>query len=290
VAGARSTNDQLHKAQQDYQTKSLDAEQQYQDDLLKIAQDSATARQRAEDAYRLGASRGRVSFYQSLGNIEDNALREQLSARYEQAAQEAQRIAQEQGADAARAYLEAQQQAIQAQGEIQKEIADAEKEGDAGKAEYYRGLLALQQAADAEELAQIQAQGSQVAAAEQAQYSEAEARYIEHLERMGAAYDRKFGATPPGLAPPPPASAGAGSTAGTASPGAAASTTGATTGAGAAQLVVAPGVEQVITDTIGRLEAKVDGLGEGLAAVERRVGAVESAVRGLRNSGVVGGG
>lgn len=28
---------------------------------------------------------------------------------------------------------------------------------------------------------------------------------------------------------------------------------------------------------------------EGLAAVERRVGAVESAVRGLRNSGVVGG-
>lgn len=293
--GARLTDqqreqEQLLKAQQDYQRQSLDAEQQYQEDLLEITRDGAEARQRAEDAYRLSNARGRAGFYQNLGNIEDQALRQQLSAQYEQAAQEAQRIAQEQGADAAQAYLEASRRAIEAQGQLQEEIAAAEAEGDTSKAEYYRGLLALQQAADAEELRQIQAQGSQVAAAEAQQYADAEARYIEHLERMGAAYDRKFGNAPPGLAPPPPASAGAGSTAGTASAAPTGAAPGAATGAGAATLVVAPDVVGAVDAGLGRLEAKVGAVVEGLAAVERRTGAVESAVRSLKSSGMTANG
>lgn len=289
VSEQQREQDQLLKAQQDYQRQSLDAEQQYQDDLADIARDGAEARRKAEDSYRLGQARGRQGFYAGLADIDDNALRQQLSARYEQAAQEAAQIAQQQGADAAQAYLEASQRAIEAQGQLQEEIAAAEAEGDAGKAEYYRGLLALQQAADAEELRQIQAQGSQVAAAEAQQYADAEARYIEHLDRMGEAYDRKFGNAPPGLAPPPPASAGAGSTTGTAAPAASGAPAGAATGAGATTLVAAPDVVSAVDAGLGRVEAAVSGLGEGLAAVERRVGAVESAVRGLRNSGVVGG-
>lgn len=292
ISAAEKEQAALLKGQETYQNKSLDAEREYQDDLTKIAEDAAKARLEAQDKYDLDRKRSAVDFYKSLASFENQDLAKELSSKYEAAAAQAQEIAKTKGADAAQAYLQAQRDAIQSQGDLQNEIDKADKEGDKGKAEYYRGLLKLQQDADAEQLRQIEAQGSQVAASENAQYAAAEQRYAEHLEKMGLAYERKFGNAPPGVAPPPPATSGAGATTGStpsgpASPGAAGT---ASTGAGNAQLVSDPGTQAAVDANGARLEAKLDALATAVSAVEKQTGDVARAVRELKSRGVTGGG
>lgn len=267
--------------------KLEDLERDHQAKLADIAADGAKKRLEAENALKLAQLRGRAGFYASLASIDDNALRQDLSARYEAAAQEAGRIAQEQGADAAQAYLEASQKAIEGEAQLRQDIAAAEKEGDTNKAEYLKGLLSLQQAADAEELRQIQEQGSAVANELKARYSAEEQAYREHLDQMArdaAARGVTLAATLPG----PPAT-GTPATRPSAPAGSGATTTSSPeTGGKTATVVSDPATQGAVEVSGGRLEGAINAVRDAIGAVERRVGDVEGAVRSLKSSGIKG--
>ena len=284
-SAAQKEQEQLLKGQTDYQNKSLDAEQEYQDARAKIATDAAKKRLEADQKFTLDRKRSEVSFYQSLGEMKDQKLAQQLSAQYEAASQQASEIARTQGADVAQEYLRAQRESIKSQGDLQGEIAEAEQKKDKPRAEFLKGLLALQKKADAEELSQIQGKGSAIAAEESAAYAAAEQRYAEHLDRMGVLYERKFGQAPPGTAP---------STTLPAPPSTPATGTGPATAA-ARQNLPAPdettrgptpvadqGAVEAIDGLGARLEGSFAGLAAAVSAVEKRVGDVESAVRSLK--------
>lgn len=281
---AEKEQKQLLKAQQDYQDKSLSAAEQYEKDRAKIEEDGAKKRAAAERAFQLSQRESRAGFYAQLGNIKDQKLAQQLSAEYERAAQEAQEIARTQGADVAQEYLRAQQQAVQDQAAIQQDIAEAEKNKDGPRAEYLRGILKLQQDADAERLKQIVEGGSQIAAEEARQYADAQQRYAEHLDKIGETYTKKTqqlpglattlgaGAPPAGNtvpAPPPSSDVGA-----------------QTSAPGGPTQVIDVNAQQALDSGIARLEGKLDGIVAGVAAVERRVGAVESAIGRRGNSSI----
>lgn len=285
--GARAGGAARISEEQKIETKLEDLERDHQATLADIAADGVRARLDAENALRLSQLRGRAGFYASLASIDDNALRQDLSARYEAAAQEAARIAQEQGADAAQAYLEASQKAIEGEAQLRQDIAAAEKEGDTNKAEYLKGLLSLQQAADAEELRQIREQGSAVANELTARYTAEEQAYAEHLARMAetaAQHGVTLGATLP--SPPATGTPAARPTA----PAGSSSTTTATpeTGGKAATVVTDPATQGAVEVSGGRLESAINAVRDAVAAVERRVGDVEGAVRGLKTSGIKG--
>jgi hypothetical protein len=261
VATEQKSQQQLASTVQDYQAK-----------IAQIEQDGLSKRRDAENSLRQAQLSGRAGFYASLANIDDGALRADLSSRYEQAAQAASAIAQTQGADAAQAYLEASQQAIQGESAIQGQIADAKKEGNDGQAAYLEGVLQLQRAANAEELRQIQEKGSAVANAQAAQYAQAESQYAEHLDRMGAIAAAK-GVSLSSAVPVAPG--------GTA--------TAAPTKSGA-QVVEDVATPPAIDAMNGSLGSKLDAVVAAVRDVSSRVGAVETAVNGLKRSGAFAGG
>lgn len=288
---AKSENDKLLAGQQDYQGKALDAAREYEQSRAEIAAEGARKRAEAEDKYAQDNLDGRASFYRDLANVEDNATRQQLSARYEQAQQEANQIAATQGADAALAYMNAQRQAIQDQSAIEADIAKARADGDENQAKYLEGVLELQKAADARRIEQIKNAGSEIAAQEAAQYSEAEARYAAHLDEMARIYQEKFGGAPPGVAPPGPG-------AGLPPPSSSASATGTTStarpAAGAepvrqdgATLVTDPATQAAIDAMGARLEAQIGAVVAGLTDVGGKVEAVERAVGRINSRSVV---
>lgn len=265
VSQEQKTQQQLASTVSDYQSK-----------IAQIEKDGLIKRQAAENSLRQAQLSGRAGFYASLANIDDNALRQDLSARYEQAAAAAAQIAQTQGADAAQAYLEASQKAIEGEAAIQGQIADAKKAGNDGQAAYLEGVLKLQQAANAEELRQIQEKGSAIAAEQAAQYAQAEQQYAEHLERMG------------GIA------AAKGVTLASTLPGATGGTSGgapsAATVAGKPTAVVDIATPAAVDAQTGRLEGKLSEVVAGLQTVADRVRAVEGAIGGLRQSRATAGG
>lgn len=265
VSQEQKTQQQLASTVSDYQSK-----------IAQIEKDGLIKRQAAENSLRQAQLSGRAGFYASLANIDDNALRQDLSARYEQAAAAAAQIAQTQGADAAQAYLEASQKAIEGEAAIQGQIADAKKAGNDGQAAYLEGVLKLQQAANAEELRQIQEKGSAIAAEQAAQYAQAEQQYAEHLERMG------------GIA------AAKGVTLASTLPGATGGTSGgapsAATVAGKPTAVVDIATPAAVDAQTGRLEGKLSEVVAELQAVKSEVAAVKNAVNNSRQSRATAGG
>lgn len=263
-------------------------EADHQDRLAEIARDGAERRAQADAEYAARTRRGRISFYRQLADIEDQATAQRLSAQFEAAQQEAEQIRQTQGADAAQAYLDAATAAIQAQQEIQDEIDKANEAGDKGKAEYLQGILAMQKAADNEELNAIKTKGSAIAAEQAAQYAEAEAAYAAHLDKLAATYQAKA-ATTPGLATTLPT---AEQTRAAAQPASTA------TGAGGAttppprgpQPVTDVETQQTIVDAMGRVEAAITTLigaiGQGFQGNQAALGEIRSALGNLRQ-GVV---
>ncbi len=186
---------QLLASQDQYDNKSEDAETSHQQRLLEIQQNFDEKMRDAQRAFQLASLDDRESFYESLAGIEDNGLRQAMSAKYEAAAQKAQQIAQEKGADAGQAYMEAAQQAIQKEGKLQEEIDKASNKKDKehydpAKAEYYRGLLAQQQAADAERLKQIEENGSAIANERDKQIADEESKYTAAKDKIQLADDR----------------------------------------------------------------------------------------------------
>lgn len=265
--GAARVSEEVKSQQQLASTVS-----DYQAKIAQIEKDGLVKRQQAENSLRQAQLSGRAGFYASIANIDDNALRSDLSARYEQAAQAATAIAQTQGADAAQAYLEASQKAIEGESQIQGQIASAKKEGNAGQASYLEGVLKLQQAANAEELRQIQEKGSAVANELNTQYATAEKDYAAHLDRMG------------GIA------AAAGVTLASTVPGTSGATPPVAAATGKPQAVVDIATPAAVDAQTGRLEGKLSEIVAGVQAVADRVRAVESAIGGLRRSGAFAGG
>ena len=115
-----------------------DLERQHQEKLAQIQADGDKKRAQADESFRRSQLTGRAGFYASLASVTDDAQRKALSARYEAIQQEAAAIRQAQGSDVAQAYAEAAERALQAQSEIEQQIAEAEKNKDAGKAEYLK--------------------------------------------------------------------------------------------------------------------------------------------------------
>lgn len=277
--GGRARVSEQAKAARDSENIELD----HQNKLTEITQEGARRRQEADNAYRLASLRGAAGFYAGLANIEDQALARDLSARYEAAAQQASEIARTQGADAAQAYLEASRQAIEGEAQLRQQIADAEKDGDAGRAEYLRGVLKLTEAANAEELRQLQEKGSAIAAEQDKQFSDEQARYDEHLRKMAQKYQGVVAANP-GFAT---SLGGAAAPTAPAPASTATSTTAETTGKGAT-LVSDPATQSAVEVGLGRVEGKLSEQSAQLESVIRRVGDVESAVRSLSRTGMGG--
>lgn len=272
------------KAEQDSNDKLLQAAQDYQERVAQIEADGRRERERAENALRQSQLSGRAGFYAGLASIDDNALRQDLSTRYEAAATEAARIAQTQGADAAQKYLEASRQQIEGEAQIQQQIQEARDAGDLGQAQYLEGVLALQQAANAEELRQIVEQGSAIAAAEAAAYAQREAQYAEHLARMqgiAAANGTTLGATLP-TAPNPVRGAPAGGA--TPPPAAATGTPGKPTP------VVDLATPAAVDANGARTEGKLSELAGILEGIKGEIGALRGDVRSLKQSRAVAGG
>lgn len=183
-------NNSLLANETKFQNQFEDLELKHAKKLLDIQADYMEKRQEAQRAFEQRELDGRAGFYGSLRSIEDSDLRQSLSAQYEAAVQEAQRIAQEQGPDAGQAFMDAAAQSIQEQGKLQEEINKALSEGDAGTAEYLQGVLALQKAADERRLADIRASGSAIANERQRQIDAENLAYEEQTGKITTASAR----------------------------------------------------------------------------------------------------
>lgn len=259
---AQKEAQKLLDAQEQYSQDSAELEREHQDRLAEIVADGAKKRREAEEKFAQASLDSRASFYERLGEIEDQGVQQALSAKYEAAVQEANKIAQESGADAADAYLNAAQQAIDEESGLEQKIAEAEKDGDAARAEYYRGVLALRQAANKNELDAIRNHGSDIASETAARYAEEERQYAEHLDKMLATYNEKVGKIAGGGAGVLPPAPGVPAAPGTARPVAAAP---------AGSAAPAP-----VKD-----EAAAQATADGWAAMQDRLSAIEAAVNGL---------
>jgi hypothetical protein len=143
------------------QQQIIQQTERYEARLLQIQQDYAQRAQTALLSFADAQVEGRAQFYDRLGQIQDQNLRQQLSAQYEAAMQEAASIAASLGGDVAEKYLQEQTRIILAQAERQKKIAEAEAEGKADEAAYLRGVDELYRQAEQRKLEQIKSgQGS----------------------------------------------------------------------------------------------------------------------------------
>jgi hypothetical protein len=207
------------KAQESFNTKSIDLEEDRQQKLLDIEEDFAGRRAAASDKFNLESLEGRLSFYERLGQIEDAGLRDALAAKYEAAVQKAQQIAATQGTDAGDAFMEAAEKGLADEARIRAAIVKAREEGDTGAVEFNEGLLAIQQRTDAERLRQVEAAGSQINTEYAKQIAQLEEKSAASIDRLQTKLERATGSSTVSGA-----ETATGATAAPAAPGAAATT------------------------------------------------------------------
>jgi hypothetical protein len=179
LSDQQKLNNTLIAAEQRADQQLEQAAAQHAINIEKIERDHQARLRAADQSFHLARLSSRLGFYSQLGQIEDAGIRQELSARYEQAAQEAARIAATQGADAAQAYLQAERGAIEAEGRLQASIATARKEGRDSDAEYQEGLLRLQQESSRAEVEAARQAGSQIANDRQQRLADEEARFTD---------------------------------------------------------------------------------------------------------------
>lgn len=288
-SGSSAANQQL-QAQQDLEQRSLEQARDYEQERLSIAQEGAQKRAEAERQFAQQQRGDRADFYLGLADIDDQGVRQSLSAKFEAANQEAARIAQEQGADAASEYLTAAQKAIESESQIEQKIAEAQAKGDTGQAEFLQGVLRLRQEANAAELQSIRDKGSAIAAEQAQQYSAAEAQYAEHLNKLQALADEK-GVTLGQTLLPSATTAGAAAGTVTSPVPATGVTTGApATGTGRAQPVEDVATPPAIDAQTARLEGRLNALIAVAEAAVREIGSLRGAIEGLKRSGATASG
>ena len=159
-------------------------EQEHQNKLTEITEQGEQARRQAEQRAYQAQLDGRASFYERLGEIKDPKVQQALSAQFEQAALAAKAVAERLGPEAGQAYMDAAVAAIEADSRLDQAIAEAEKGKDKGRAEYLRGVKALQQAAEAEKLRAITEGADKQAAIDAKKLAEEEARHNKQLEAL----------------------------------------------------------------------------------------------------------
>lgn len=287
--GASAATQQL-QAQQDLEQRSIEQARDYEAERTRIAEDGARERAEAERRFAQQQRGDRADFYLGLADIEDNAVRQGLAAKFEAANAEAARIAAEQGADAAAEYLTAAQRAIESESAIEQKIAEALAKGDTGTAEYLQGVLKLRQEANAAELQAIRDKGSALAAEQAQQYAAAEAQYAEHLAKLDALAQEK-GVTLGQTLLPNATTAGAaaaGVTTGTAA--GVTPATGAPTPAGQVQAVEDVATPGAIDAQTGRLEARLNAIVAGIEGLQQEMRGVRSEIGGLKRSGATASG
>lgn len=279
-ASAKARSDEL-KAQQDFQERSLDLAADYEDKMAQIAEDGARKAAEAQRKYDLARVQSRASFYRQLAEIDDPKQQAAMSAAYEAAVADAQRIAKEKGADVAQEYLAAQQDIIRDQAALQAEIDKAREEGDDGRAEYLTGVLALQKEADAARLQAIIDSNDSILAQQQQAYAREQEAYAKHLDELGATYARKAAELPgfaTTLAAPAASAAAAAAPSTTTTPPPAPGTPEAPQGA---QLVSDPATQAAIDSVGARLEGRINEVVSQVGAAVTRLGDVEDAIRSL---------
>jgi len=180
---------QLLTSQEQFSTKSEDAEREHLNRILDINADFAERMRDAQEEFKQAQLDGRAGFYNSLGSIEDAGLRQALAAQYEAAFAEADKIAQEKGADVGEKFLQAKQAAIEAQGKRASEIAEAQKAGDKDKAEYLSGVDRLYREAEERKLKAIAEGQASLAAARDKQIADEAGQYAASQDKIGAAAD-----------------------------------------------------------------------------------------------------
>lgn len=155
VSDQQKLNNTLITDQEKADDKFEDAENEHLKRMLEIQKDydeKAKAAQRDFDQDRLDGS---ASFYDNLGSIESDKIRQAASAAYEAAALEAGKIAEEKGADVADKYMSAQEKIISDRAKRQADIEKAVKDKDGSKAEYLQGVDAKYRQAEEARLARI---------------------------------------------------------------------------------------------------------------------------------------
>jgi hypothetical protein len=190
LTDAQKLNNQLLTSQEQYAQKSEDAEQSHLDRLLAINEDFQEKMKDAQENFAQSRLDGDASFYSALGDVTDHGLQQAMSAQYEAAFLEAEQIAKTKGADVADAFLKAKEAQILAQGKRTAEIAKAEEEGDAGKAEYLRGVDAKYKAAEERRLAAIAAGDDSVAAQRDKALAEEGDKYAAAQDKLAESSER----------------------------------------------------------------------------------------------------
>lgn len=184
LSDQQKLDNQLLGQQEQTNQKYADAEVKHLANIDRINREANRKLAEADKAFHQGRLDSRAGFYKQLAGVEDGALRQQLSARYEAAVLEANSIAAEQGSDAGKAYLDAAKEVIRSEGDLQAEIdkarnGDKDGEGkDADKAEYLEGVLRLEQEANRARLEEIRQSGGEIESERQRQLAE-EARSFE---------------------------------------------------------------------------------------------------------------
>jgi hypothetical protein len=158
---------------------------------LQIQQDYAQRAQAALLSFADAQVEGRAQFYDRLGQIQDQNLRQQLSAQYEAAMQEAASIAASLGGDVAEKYLQEQTRIILAQAERQKKIAEAEAEGKTDEAAYLRGVDELYRQAEQRKLEQIKSGQGSINEQQRLALQELEQQYQENTSSIVTKEEQK---------------------------------------------------------------------------------------------------
>jgi hypothetical protein len=148
LSDQQKLNNQLFADEQRFNNKMEDEELNHAKRRLDIERDFAKKMADAQRQFQLSRLDSEASFYDSLGQLTDHGLQQAYSAEYEAALLEAEALAREKGADVGQAYMQAKEAALKAESQRAQEIATAEEEGDAAKAEYLRGVDAKYQAAE----------------------------------------------------------------------------------------------------------------------------------------------
>jgi hypothetical protein len=173
------------------QQQIIQQTERYEARLLRIQQDYAQRAQTALLSFADAQVEGRAQFYDRLGQIQDQNLRQQLSAQYEAAMQEAASIAASLGGDVAEKYLQEQTRIILAQAERQKKIAEADAEGKADEAAYLRGVDELYRQAEQRKLEQIKSGQGSINEQQRIALQELEQQYQENTTSILSKEDQK---------------------------------------------------------------------------------------------------
>jgi hypothetical protein len=190
LSDQQKLNNSLLSSQESFQSKSESAEQAHLDKLASINADFQSKMKKAQESFAQSQLDGRAGFYDTLGSIEDQGLRQALAAEYEAAFAEADKIATEKGADVGQKFLEAKQAAIQAQGQRASEIAEATKSGDKDKAAYLAGVDKLYRDAEARKLEAIKNGTDSAASERDAAIAAEDESYTAAQEKIGTAADQ----------------------------------------------------------------------------------------------------